>query len=126
MNKGIKIKAYTILSAWLIIFMHAVIPHNHLEENSGGCHDLIHSIASDDKDCNNSSEFKNQPEDVTICHFSNLLFNHFNEENILISSTGEAHFHQVVLTISFLSDKTEIFLSEPYYGSSSLRAPPSI
>jgi len=125
LRKGIKIKALAIFLVWLVIFAHNIIPHNHLLENSDGCHELVHEITADYDDCDISCQFETQPGEVNVCHFSNFLFNQFNQDNIIISTPRDTHYYPIKITEAVLVQKTEPFSSEPYHGSYSLRAPPS-
>jgi hypothetical protein len=126
LRKAIKIKAFTIFSAWLVIFAHSIIPHNHLPENSTACNELFHEISTSDDDCNIASRFESQPGEIRVCHFSNFLFNQFNQDNILVSTEREAYISPLLLPEALTVNKTESFISIPYHGSSTLRGPPSI
>ncbi len=86
--------------------------------------DTRHVIALADKDCNITSKFESLPKDENICHFSNLLFSHFTDDSIIITSS-DTHIHSCEISIAYLTDKSKISLTDPYYGYSSLRAPPA-
>jgi len=125
LRKAYKIKALIIFIAWLIIFAHSVIPHNHLLDSFKGHYAPFHEFAEGADNCNMPSNFERQPEETKVCHFSNFLFKQFNQDNVLISATSEAHFYYAGLSVSIHINRTEPFLIRPYYGSSSLRAPPA-
>jgi hypothetical protein len=125
LRKASKIKAFTIFLAWLVIFAHSIIPHNHVSDNFEGCQELIHEISSSNDNCDGHLEFENLPEETSVCHLSGLLFQQFNQDNIFISTEREDHYYPVILIGSVKVIKSELFLLRPYYGSSSLRAPPA-
>ncbi|MCF8223114.1 MAG: hypothetical protein K9J25_08185 [Bacteroidales bacterium] len=68
-----------MMSAWLVIFLHAVIPHNHQVNMQLGCQELCHSHKANDdhgKDYkDNVASFLPLPDDheSNICHFSTEL-----------------------------------------------------
>jgi hypothetical protein len=41
-RKRALISAFPVAVAWLIIFLHAVIPHNHYDEHATGCQSVYH------------------------------------------------------------------------------------
>jgi len=100
--------------AWFIIFMHGIIPHNHLQENFNGCHELLCKVTPEKGICDLSSKFKHPPADEEVCHFSSLLFNNLTQDNFLISTNKETHFYQVSLAKSDIVHKAEQYLSKPY------------
>jgi hypothetical protein len=125
LRKAIKIKVYTIMLAWVVIFMHSVIPHNHLLENNTGCRELFHGIVTGDNDCDSTSKLESQPGESIVCHFSNFLFNQFSQDNLIIQSNKESHFYPVLLTGSIFVHPSEPYIYRSYHGTSSLRAPPA-
>ena len=125
LRKAVKIKSFTIFLAWIVIFAHSIIPHNHLSDNFEGCHELIHEVNAGNSSCDIHFHFNKLPEEVGVCHFSNFLFNQLGQDQVLFSTIRKDYFVPVVLTDSVLVNKSELFLFRPYYGSSSLRAPPA-
>jgi hypothetical protein len=129
LRKTLKIKAFAILFGWLIIFMHGIIPHNHLQEHQSGCHELFHTTTnhnSDFQDKNTgSSLYSEKNEDEKVCHFSSFLFNNFNQDNLIITPDRETYFFPPVISVTLSFYNLVSYLSEPYYGSISLRAPPA-
>jgi hypothetical protein len=128
--RAVKIKTIILLFGWLIIFMHGIIPHNHLQEQHNGCHELYHNITANntivqDKNSEHSTaQYSEKTEDAKVCHFSSFLFNNYNHDRLIITATRETYFlpQEISVTISFYN--SESYSSEPYYGSTSLRAPP--
>ena len=125
MRRAVKIKAYLISIAWLVIFAHGVIPHNHVTDDSDGCYELVHSINADHYDCNMPSKFESHPGETNVCHYSNFLFSQFSQDNLLISTYSYDHFYPARLSITIIINKSDPFFIIPYFGSSALRAPPS-
>lgn len=126
LRKRIKIKAYIFLLAWLVIFAHSIVPHNHFEENKAGCHELFHGASAGHEDNNHNQEYKNQPESEITCHFSAFLFNKFDQENLIIITQKVSIFSLPLLTGNINPSTPEFCFSEPYYGTSLLRAPPKV
>jgi len=125
LKKAVKIKTFTIFLAWIVIFAHNIIPHNHLSDNFEGCRELIHEVNASKKVGDTHFQLKNLPEGVNSCHFSNILFNKLCQDNVLFSTSREDHIVPVTIISSVLVNKSELFLFRPFYGSSSLRAPPA-
>jgi hypothetical protein len=112
--------------AWLVIFIHGIIPHNHLNEKHNGCHKIIHNIVLHDheRDHDHTSRYADHPAEEKICHFSSFLYNHFSQDSFFLSTNIETHYPPVNLSESFKISYKDYYFSRPYYGSSSLRAPP--
>jgi hypothetical protein len=126
LRRAAKIKTTTIFLAWCVIFAHSIIPHNHVSENFVGCHTILHSISAASDHYDGHQEFENKQEETNLCHLSNLLFQQFNQDNILIATTREDHLYPIIVVGSVPENRNDLFVISPYYGSSSLRAPPSI
>lgn len=124
-RKGIKIKAYTIMLSWLMIFAHGIIPHVHPENTNCNCHEIVHSSGVDNRSNNHEVTLNNVPEDVTVCHFSSSLFNHFNGENLISQSDSHISVSPVILPGSIFYCTSDPFFSDQFNGVSCLRAPPA-
>ncbi len=123
MRKAIKIKAFTILSAWLVIFAHSVIPHHHLQEQPGSCHELIHDISSE----GNLHDFSinGQPSGhEKVCHFAGNLFQQVNLDNFFFYYENKILAEPVLLSGSLINPNQDNFCPKPDTGIISLRAPP--
>jgi hypothetical protein len=125
LRKGIKIKAYTIFLAWMMIFSHNIIPHNHPNDNITGCHDLIHGTNPAEDDCNGPLKFKSQPDDINVCHISNFLYHQFSEDSFLHHVYVTSGCSTIHLAGSYLFKSEEPFIRDVYNGSVSFRAPPA-
>lgn len=122
-----------MLLAWLVIFLHGIIPHNHNSHQTVHCHNILHHDHSehDTKDLSEIDKFlldafeddHNQP--AIICHFTTELVN----------VAGADHFYMHEDDYNFNSPDLS---AGPYYPSSycghinklshslmPLRAPPS-
>lgn len=125
MRRALKLKAYFILLAWMTIFVHNVIPHNHIEENVFGCHDLIHNSPESRGVDAKSPVFVSQPCEVTVCHVSNFLFHTFSQEDLFTSVSQIAALKPVGLQEEIIVFPEEKHASEHYPGCFLLRAPPA-
>jgi hypothetical protein len=124
LRRGIKIKASTILLAWLVTFVHGVLPHNHMQEGHEGCNSLIHAISDEANESTDFPMFTGKPDDLKICHYSSVLFKQLDPDNAAISATKDSRIFPVFVSeFRPLADTGSCF-SEPYFGASSLRAPP--
>lgn len=128
LRKIIKIKTFAIFLAWVVIFTHNIIPHNHVPDSFEGCHELVHDVkactSNIDIDSDTHYQYISQPEEIKLCHFSNILFGQLGQDNVLFSTTREYNIIPAIIIGSVLVSKSELFLFRPFYGSSSLRAPP--
>lgn len=125
LRKGIKIKACSVFLAWMLIFVHNIIPHNHLQDNITGCHELVHSANPSEDDCSGPLKFKPEPGDINVCHISNLLYQQFSTDTFISCSDRSADNSTIDQTgiIIFITD--EPFIRDSHYGFVPLRAPPS-
>jgi hypothetical protein len=124
LRKGIKIKAVAIFLAWMMIFIHNIIPHNHLHEDSMGCRELVHNVNPTEDDCSGPLKFQSQPGDISVCHISNFLYHQFSEDSLIHYNAGAADRYIVYITgtVTFITEESSV--QDIYYGSSSLRSPP--
>lgn len=128
MRRWLKIKAVILSLAWLIIFLHDAIPHNHNNHPGSECHNLVHNLEPEDgihiegTSLNNSHDHHAE----IVCHFSSNLFTKHSLDNIniFISESFKAVFQGN-------SVERVILPAETYYSLSLLpgcllRAPPSM
>jgi len=124
LRKVVKIKASAMLLAWLMIFTHNIIPHNHAIENQTGCHELVHGSHTAGNDCNGPLKFKSLPEEVKVCHLTTFLFHQFNHDTIICRTHTDSDITPVTLSGYATENTLLIAISDYYYGKTSLRAPP--
>lgn len=124
MRRSVKIQSYFILLAWSFMFLHNIIPHNHLNNNISGCHELVHNTSSEKHHCEGVSEYKELPEEITVCHISGFLFHQLNTDNLLLAKFTFNNFEPVLNTVCKVTPVADTHVSDPYYGTFSLRAPP--
>jgi len=96
MREWLKIKASVLSLAWLVLFLHDAIPHNHSNHPEASCHNLVHGIEITYQSSGEESgkllsftdEFKNGESEEhgmlvnishdhrssKVCHFSANLF----------------------------------------------------
>lgn len=119
-----KIKAFTLLIAWSVIFAHSIIPHNHHYDEFKACHNLVHAIDPAGNLQDKTARLDNLPDKETVCHYSGFVFYHLNTDNIIISS-GKTSFPDIIRIAGSINDQNSlIFISDPHLGKSALRAPP--
>ncbi|MGQ9620159.1 MAG: hypothetical protein ACUVTX_04155 [Bacteroidales bacterium] len=126
MNSLLKIKILTILFAWLIMFLHNIIPHNHVDEQPYYCHNLIHNISRVNHNHGQETELNARSDNQSkVCHFSPVFCHpqYFGEQTILTSlSSFEISFTDISEKFH-IPDQDEI--CNPFLkGSHLLRAPP--
>ncbi|MCJ7448834.1 MAG: hypothetical protein MUO72_14195 [Bacteroidales bacterium] len=125
MRKAVKIKAYTVLLSWMLIFTHNIIPHNHANENLTGCHELVHNSHTTGNDFTGPLKFKSQPEEVTVCHITTFLFHQFNQDTIICRTDSDSNIPPISLS-GYASGKTfRIAISDYFNRIPFLRAPPA-
>lgn len=125
MRKALKIKTFTLLVAWLVIFAHSIIPHNHHDDNCLLADRICQDSTSPIDYQTNSVLVEHHPDDQKICHISSLLFQNFNPENLFPYFEG-----QIVSIPDFVTGKICIhsgnsFISPHRISSVAFRAPPS-
>lgn len=125
MKRAIKIKAYVMLLAWLTIFAHNVIPHNHIEDNMAICHSLVHNTPSDCNNAGSKENYLNQPGDITVCHISNLLFHSFNQENFIAWTTNDINLSPLRIADKILPVENQSYFSDHFGACFLFRAPPA-
>jgi hypothetical protein len=125
LRKAIKIKAYTILLAWGMIFAHSIIPHNHLDDCSSICCESNHQASPDVNDSGRTVIFISHPEDIRVCHVSGFLFHQFNQDNLISDTFGGISITLISLAIRYSFSSSNSFITEHWNSSASFRAPPS-
>jgi hypothetical protein len=123
MRKSIKIKSITIFLAWLVIFAHSIIPHNHHQDQFDYLKGFIHFVADNCEE--QSPVLTNDFDHVKSCQFTNNLFHQLNSENLLFASEDKTHKNFLnVICIVFSNEKEQVIPDFILYPNS-LRAPPS-
>ncbi len=82
-RKAIKIKTFFMLLAWSIIFLHAVIPHNHINNHALICHLVCHNrneglsgFSSNTGSSESYHMFVPAGHNDMVCHFfTHMMFN---------------------------------------------------
>jgi hypothetical protein len=124
--RSVKIKAFIVLLAWGIVFLHGVIPHIHLNEQYGCCHSLLHDSDTTEQDNCNVVHFKGIPTDhEKVCHFSTIMFQQQGFEELLVNTTQRPHIVPVDKILSAIVCDQDNFRSLSETGPSLLRAPPA-
>ena len=125
MRKHLKIKAFTFLFAWGMIFAHSVIPHNHCDDCITQCNESLHKTCSQNDEQGNLPEFLSHPDDVSVCHLSGFVYHQFDQDN-LISFYPD---NSIIIPITGVGIRKwqgpEDHETDHHNESASLRAPPS-
>lgn len=124
MRNAIKIKALIVFAAWMTIFAHNVIPHNHIHENVTGCRELLHKTNPADYDHDGTQKYKSQPEDINVCHISGFLYHQFSQDNFWFENDRDFILNLSNIAEFILHTYKQEFVSDHTIGSTSLRAPP--
>ena len=125
MRKWLKIKASVLGIAWLVIFLHDAIPHNH---NNGICGVLTHEqpAASSQGEHNAAFNAAHHHNNRDECNFSANLFTKHSVDNI-VAVTGEPGF-KIYLSACCNDPVSYTFTcpTSPVITGCSLRAPPAL
>lgn len=123
LRKAIKIKVFTIFCAWLVIFTHSVIPHHHIQEPSGICHDLVHDFSSEKnlEDCSINGKPLGHEK---VCHFAGNLFKLVNLDNFFYYYNNKILVTPVRIYCLLYNPDQDRYCLKPETGTISLRAPP--
>jgi len=124
LRKGLKIKSFSLLLAWLVIFSHGIIPHHHVDELIPECHSVFHTVSADCGKGENPGTYKNTPSEETVCHYSGFIFGHQGSDNQLLISEGILFIGLSGPPASANLNTTLFFRTDPHTGISFLRAPP--
>lgn len=120
LRKNLKIKSVFIFLAWIMIFAHGIIPHNHIDADACESQGYVHNH----HESNQSPEFRELCKDFESCGLSNVLFQKFSsDDNSLIpenQGTPDLYFNTEVYVI--IHDQDIPSGIHPY--SVLLRAPP--
>ncbi|MFN8240893.1 MAG: hypothetical protein U0X39_09095 [Bacteroidales bacterium] len=124
--KLIRVKATVIFLAWMVIFLHGVIPHVHIQDQPSQCFDLVHSCNHDEKSQSDSDHPEiNGSHSEKVCHFPGTLFQHTGYDDIPVVQNLKLHNLPVSEAVSLLvadSDDVNTVLISP---ASPFRAPPA-
>jgi len=146
MRKWLKIKAIVLSLAWLVIFLHEAIPHNHSNHQESSCHSIVHSS---DPGNNHTDDEINYTQAVsggdetspgwhgikarhshnhhesTVCHFSANLFSKHSASGFdaILSESVIPYFDLTLVTTFTLQKEKGYSSAEPVYTPQ--RGPPS-
>jgi hypothetical protein len=126
LRKAIKIKASVLLLAWVVIFAHSVIPHNHIDENFQGCKEPVHNLFSFSHVEDRSLRLDNEHSDLKTCNLLNSFFHTFNPETFLAFSYRDTGFSTSCPGTSIITDNDYSYFSDHLKGTDFLRAPPAL
>jgi hypothetical protein len=112
--------------AWAIIFMHSIIPHNHVDDSVKGCSTLIHNVSSCGADENQSLKVEKEHSDQRICHLANSIFSSHNSEIFLAYSFRDLKFISDSPCFEINTGLHFSYISKHLRGTEFLRAPPVI
>ncbi len=126
LRKALKIKASTLLLAWVVIFAHSIIPHNHNYENYSACTENTHGITSNPSDSGKTIKFENEHFELSACNFSNILFHTFSPDAFLACSFRNINFNPANVATKIFQDIDQFYISDHLKSTVLLRAPPAV
>ncbi|HLN56276.1 MAG TPA: hypothetical protein VK207_09800 [Bacteroidales bacterium] len=120
MRRNLKIKSIFIFLAWAMIFVHGIIPHNHIDADVRECPGYVHNH----HESNQSTEYRELCKDFESCGLSNILFQKFSsDDNPLITERQTAPDLYIIAESYVIAHDQDIPSGiHPY--SVLLRAPP--
>jgi hypothetical protein len=126
LRKSIKIKTFVVFLAWLVIFAHSIIPHNHIQEDSCESKNPIHNVNHlVDNKLQNLSISTPVSDSDKVCHYNYNLFPQQNYEDLLVTSENKNLVScSIATSVSLYFDKDQQIPEYILYPNS-LRAPPS-
>lgn len=125
MKKGIKIKVLTVFMAWVVIFLHSVIPHQHQHDTYSEIKSIVHFTSSE----HNNSQILNSlgihdSDHDNVCRYADNLFHQLNSENLLPVLTINIHIIPSTDLDNNLCYDKEAVIPDFILYPNSLRAPP--
>jgi hypothetical protein len=126
LRRALKLKAYIFFIAWLTIFAHNVLPHNHADENFSVCNELSHNSVPCQSDEDISIKIGNIHTDQKVCNLSNFLFHNLSPEAFLAYSQRDINFNPKSKGTKIFSDSNHSCISDHLKGTTCLRAPPAL
>jgi hypothetical protein len=124
LRKAIKIKAFSMILAWLMIFAHSVIPHVHRDECMTGYHEYVQKISHEISGTGVLMSVKTRPHDEKVCHVTNFILGQMSQDIPLYHSRKEISLIPVIIPGLKRYNKQIIYIPEHFFSSSLLRAPP--
>ena len=127
MYRSVKIKAFIVLLAWGVVFLHGVIPHIHLTEMHGQCSSLLHDSDIKAEESSHSDHINGGHNDnEKICHFSTIMFLQQGFDELLADTSHKPQIipEAIILSVIACDQDDSITLAET--GPSLLRAPPLV
>jgi hypothetical protein len=125
LRKALKIKTFTVLLAWLVIFAHSIIPHNHLQEHYDELRSLIH-YTEHVQECPQIKDIisTNQPDNEKVCHFGENLFHQLNCDELFDTSIKIISLHTPDEENLLVFNEKDQVIPDFILYPNSLRAPP--
>jgi len=124
LRKEKKIKALVFLLAWIVIFMHSIVPHDHHETDVAGCFNLVHSHSSDDNQFDKVTRIEDLPCGDTVCHLNAFEYLHLNTDNLFLLHDKTSSENICEISVPINIRRSFEFVSDPHLGKPALRAPP--
>lgn len=124
MRRALKIKSSVFLLAWLTLFTHNVIPHNHAHEHFVTFSHYAHDPVS----CNDNEELSAKTYrghcSEPVCSSLNLLFHTLNPELFMANSFRDLNFYPEWAGSEIYFKSNDSLSPGKLKGPSFLRAPP--
>jgi hypothetical protein len=129
----IKISFVPVALAWLIIFIHGAIPHNHQQEHNDGCSSVYHCCHDSDHTelPNEEGEEEWSGTDAGhdphfICHFSTGLFHSLDNNSPFIAGSQLRFRSATVEETEILAVYSGPALNSRQESPENLRGPPQL
>lgn len=128
LRRNLKIKSSILVIAWIVIFLHGVIPHDHHEPDMGSAKTTCCSHAAEPRNNDHSDQISAESfstESHSVCHFNPDMLGSVDSDCIFLAPSA-----MVNAPINFSADIVtpcgELHLpGTPYYRHSPGRAPPA-
>jgi hypothetical protein len=124
LRRGLKIKVFTMMLAWGMIFMHSVIPHIHLDDCNASCYSQDHRTLKSFSHEESNLSFSSKPGDTRVCHISGFLFHQFNQDDLISGTYSLTGLCQIIPVRSYTFKDQSFSIPDNFCLSLSLRAPP--
>jgi hypothetical protein len=125
-TKRLTINAAPVIVAWLIIFLHGAIPHDHHQEHDNGCKSLIHWCH--DSELAHASGIFNKDagssEHHLICHFNTGPFHSLDNEIVFYTEPPVKAYSVEPTVLTNHNGSSLTYLSRLISLPDNLRAPP--
>ncbi|MBE0676707.1 MAG: hypothetical protein IH591_18775 [Bacteroidales bacterium] len=127
MTQKLKINALPVAVAWLIIFFHGAIPHNHHQEHDSGCKSVYHCCHDSlTPHTENSFDDTGNSNQHFICHFNAGPFHSLDNDIVFYAVSDERTYPAEIKSRKIIHPNSIRFVSRLIFLPDNLRAPPTL